>query len=192
MASVYKRHYVNGKGRRVECANWTADVKVGDGFKRLPGFIHRKATEELARKVERLFTPTPSEAQRATGTEGRHVAAYKHAESAGVSTGVPTGGNGALFGATACASVRNSFGSSDSGRVIENAGKTADSSGKTIGGGGIRTPGTVARTTVFKTVPFSRSGTPPLFCPKISAVDRPQAPSITYQRHPFAHQRRRS
>lgn len=29
------------------------------------------------------------------------------------------------------------------------------------GGGGIRTPGTLAGTTVFKTVPISRSGTPP-------------------------------
>ena len=31
----------------------------------------------------------------------------------------------------------------------------------TIGGGGIRTPETFARLTVFKTVAFSRSATPP-------------------------------
>ena len=30
------------------------------------------------------------------------------------------------------------------------------------GGGGIRTPGTLARTTVFKTVAFVRSATPPV------------------------------
>ena len=29
------------------------------------------------------------------------------------------------------------------------------------GGGGIRTHGTLARTTVFKTAPINRSGTPP-------------------------------
>ncbi len=29
------------------------------------------------------------------------------------------------------------------------------------GGGGIRTPGTLARTTVFETAPFDHSGTPP-------------------------------
>ena len=32
------------------------------------------------------------------------------------------------------------------------------------GGGGIRTPGAVSRTPVFKTGPFSRSGTPPDGC----------------------------
>jgi hypothetical protein len=31
----------------------------------------------------------------------------------------------------------------------------------TSGGGGIRTHGTLARPTVFKTAPFDRSGTPP-------------------------------
>ena len=30
-----------------------------------------------------------------------------------------------------------------------------------LGGGGIRTHGTLARTTVFKTAPINRSGTPP-------------------------------
>ena len=30
------------------------------------------------------------------------------------------------------------------------------------GGGGIRTPGTLARTTVFKTAAFNRSATPPI------------------------------
>ncbi len=30
------------------------------------------------------------------------------------------------------------------------------------GGGGIRTHGTLARTTVFKTAPINRSGTPPV------------------------------
>ena len=32
------------------------------------------------------------------------------------------------------------------------------------GGGGIRTHGTLARTTVFKTAPINRSGTPPSNC----------------------------
>ncbi len=34
--------------------------------------------------------------------------------------------------------------------------------GKEYGGGGIRTHGPVARSTVFETAPFDRSGTPPL------------------------------
>ncbi len=33
---------------------------------------------------------------------------------------------------------------------------------KTGGGGGIRTHGTLARTTVFETAPFDHSGTPPI------------------------------
>ena len=33
-----------------------------------------------------------------------------------------------------------------------------------LGGGGIRTHGTLARTTVFKTAPINRSGTPPSNC----------------------------
>ena len=33
-----------------------------------------------------------------------------------------------------------------------------------IGGGGIRTHGTRERTTVFKTAPINRSGTPPYDC----------------------------
>lgn len=32
------------------------------------------------------------------------------------------------------------------------------------GGGGIRTHGTLARSTVFKTAPINRSGTPPKLC----------------------------
>lgn len=39
---------------------------------------------------------------------------------------------------------------------------TAPHSLCSIGGGGIRTPETVAGLTVFKTVPFNHSGTPPL------------------------------
>lgn len=42
------------------------------------------------------------------------------------------------------------------------------------GGGGIRTPGALSRTTVFKTVPFSRSGTPPVdFCQNTSLCASP-------------------
>ena len=33
-----------------------------------------------------------------------------------------------------------------------------------LGGGGIRTHGTRERTTVFKTAPINRSGTPPFSC----------------------------
>ena len=33
-----------------------------------------------------------------------------------------------------------------------------------LGGGGIRTHGTRERTTVFKTAPINRSGTPPFDC----------------------------
>ena len=39
--------------------------------------------------------------------------------------------------------------------------KRALSSSLKLGGGGIRTHGTLARTTVFKTAPINRSGTPP-------------------------------
>ncbi len=54
MASVYKRTWKDDAGKAREAAGWTADVKIGDGWRRLPGFRDRKATEELARKVERL------------------------------------------------------------------------------------------------------------------------------------------
>ncbi|MBI5864819.1 MAG: hypothetical protein HZB38_09980, partial [Planctomycetes bacterium] len=54
MASLYKRTWKDDHGRTVEAGIWTAEVKIGDGFERLPGFRDRKATDELARKVERL------------------------------------------------------------------------------------------------------------------------------------------
>ncbi|MBI5865340.1 MAG: tyrosine-type recombinase/integrase [Planctomycetes bacterium] len=54
MASIYKRSYKEGDGASVECETFTAEVKIGDGFQRMPGFRDRKATEELARRVERL------------------------------------------------------------------------------------------------------------------------------------------
>ena len=40
----------------------------------------------------------------------------------------------------------------------------AQNHGLTSGGGGIRTLGALARTTVFETAPFNRSGTPPGNC----------------------------
>ena len=36
-----------------------------------------------------------------------------------------------------------------------------------LGGGGIRTHGTRERSTVFKTAPINRSGTPPYDCPDV-------------------------
>jgi hypothetical protein len=41
---------------------------------------------------------------------------------------------------------------------------------KICGGGGIRTPGAIACTTVFETAPFDRSGTPPAkgSCPTLN------------------------
>ncbi len=42
---------------------------------------------------------------------------------------------------------------------------------KTGGGGGIRTHGTLARTTVFETAPFDRSGTPPRLAPDPCSFD---------------------
>lgn len=44
------------------------------------------------------------------------------------------------------------------------------------GGGGIRTPGAVSRTPVFKTGPFSRSGTPPERYCRTSPADQPSGP----------------
>jgi hypothetical protein len=42
------------------------------------------------------------------------------------------------------------------------------------GGGGIRTPGTLAGPTVFKTVPIGHSGTPPVFCGRVGVTGPPR------------------
>ena len=45
-------------------------------------------------------------------------------------------------------------------RLLDNS-KTPEQQGFSNGGGGIRTPGTLSGTPVFKTGPFNHSGTPP-------------------------------
>ena len=54
MASVYKRKYRKPDGRLVECDTHTVECKIGDAFRRLPGYRDKRASEELGRKVERL------------------------------------------------------------------------------------------------------------------------------------------
>ena len=60
------------------------------------------------------------------------------------------------------------------------------------GGGGIRTPGTLTSTTVFKTVPINRSGTPPKVAQRYKTRIGFLVPSgtlILWKRHfhPYGH-----
>ena len=54
MASVYKRKKRASDGRLIESPTWSVECKTPSGFRRVPGFRDRKASEELGRKIERL------------------------------------------------------------------------------------------------------------------------------------------
>src|SRR5262245_56004001 len=54
MASIYRRTYRDADGKSRECGSFSVEFRFGERAIRLAAFDDRRASDDLARKIERL------------------------------------------------------------------------------------------------------------------------------------------